>query len=425
MADEPDTDFLSMTDEDFMAATPSSFGSKPKEEDTPVDENTNDTIKADEVEENADTTDEPAKAEPDSKPKPDDAAKSDTKDENPSDEDIQKGKPPVVKKAEEPAKDDKPKADDKTDPKAQKPVEPTKETDAVPASKDLTQEELAGFYDEVMKPFKANGREIKLRSKAEAIRLMQMGAGYGRKLHDMQPHLKTLKMLENNNLLDEGRLSFLIDLDKKNPDAIKKLIKDSGIDPIDLGVEGNADYRPTNHSVDDNEIRFSEALKEVSSQEGGRETIHLINSKWDKESKDALWAQPEILGIIQSQRENGLYDQIASEIDRKKTLGEISYNTPFLQAYKIAGDALVAANSLILPGNDTTQSASMKTPEASGSSDRKVLGTRVVAPKSQASNGDKAKAAAPSVASPGKAKTVSNPLEMADDDFIKTLNGRL
>ena len=51
---------------------------------------------------------------------------------------------------------------------------------------------------------------------------MQMGAGYGRKLQDMQPHLKTLRMLEKNNLLDEGKLSYLIDLDQKNPDAIKK-----------------------------------------------------------------------------------------------------------------------------------------------------------------------------------------------------------
>src|SRR5690606_14448580 len=102
----------------------------------------------------------------------------------------------------------------------------------------------------------------------EAIRVMQLGAGYGRKLQDMQAHMKTLRMLEKNNLLDESKLSFLIDLEQKNPEAIKKLNKDSGIDPLDLNMDDNANYRPTNHSVSDTEVAFNEALKDVAAQPG-------------------------------------------------------------------------------------------------------------------------------------------------------------
>lgn len=297
-----------------------------------------------------------------------------------------------------------------------------------PSSKELTQEQLAAFYDQVMAPFKANGRMITLRSPEEAIRLMQMGAGYGRKLQDMQPYLKTLRMLEKNNLLDETKLSYLIDLDQKNPEAIKKLIKDSGIDPLDLNIDDNADYRPRDHSVSDNEVAFTEALKEVASQPGGRETIQQINSQWDQTSKDFLWSHPEVLSIIHEQRANGIYDLITAEIDRKKMLGEIAPTVPFLEAYKIAGDALVNANYLNQTGSGTAaspQQAPAPTPHQVDQQASKILGTRTATPKSAASNSDKVKAAASTPSSSRKAKEFVNPLEMADDEFLKQFENRL
>ena len=124
-----------------------------------------------------------------------------------------------------------------------------------------------------------------------------------------------------------------------------------------------------------------------------------INTTWDQTSKEAIWAQPELLSIIQTQKENGLFDQISAEMERKKLLGEIPANTPFLQAYKIAGDALVASNSLILPEDapapkaDPANLTKAAQPTVDPKAER-VLGTRTAAPKSDASTNDKAKAAA-------------------------------
>ena len=83
-------------------------------------------------------------------------------------------------------------------------------------------------YDRLVAPFKANGREITVKSVDDAIALMQMGANYNKKMSALKPNLKLMKLLENNGLLDETKIGFLIDLEKKNPDAINKLIKDSG-----------------------------------------------------------------------------------------------------------------------------------------------------------------------------------------------------
>ena len=274
------------------------------------------------------------------------------------------------------------------------------------------------FYKKVMAPFKANGRTIELRTPEEAIRLMQMGAGYGRKIQDLQPHLKVLRMLEKNDLLDEGKLSLLIDVNQKNPDAIKKIVRDSGIDPLDINTEEPSNYSPNNHAVSDTEMVFHTTLEEVASQPGGNETIITINQTWDQESKKALWENPQILSIIQSQRELGIYDQIVSEVDRRKLLGEIPANTPFLQAYKIAGDYLQQTNGFKV--QQSQPQTEMPTPQP------QVLATRTATPKAQVQNGDKAAAAAPTkTVTAKKAATIVNPLEMADDEFLKQFQGRI
>lgn len=406
--------FLGMSDDDFLKLGPSSLGS---EEKTNSDENQGEDDASDSSENkttSSDDTDSSSESDDDSESK-----ETDEEDDDSSEEDSSKTQSTTGKESDK----DTDKSDKNSENKEKskdgetrtdKEITSDSQNSPVLSSKDMKPEELASFYDQVMKPFKANGREIQLRSAEEAIRLMQMGAGYGRKIQDIQPHLKTLRMLEKNNLLDQEKLGFLIDINSKNPEAIKKLIKDSGINPLDLDIDDNVDYNPTNHGVSDNEIAFTEALKEVDSQPGGRETIQHIHSTWDQKSKDFLWTNPEILTVIQEQRQNGIYDAITAEIDRKKMLGEINPNVPFLEAYKIAGDALVASKSLSQSGS-----------KSSTQPPNRVLGTRAATPKSSAKNSDKAKAAGSPTSSSRKAKEVINPLDMADDDFMKQFENRL
>lgn len=273
-------------------------------------------------------------------------------------------------------------------------------------------------YDQIMAPFKANGKMIELKSPEEAIQLMQMGANYTQKMQQLVPHRKLLVMLENNGLLDEGKLSFLIDLEKKNPDAIKKLVKDAGIDPMEIDTDAEPAYREGNHRVTDEEVTFHTALEDLRSSPAGMETLQIISTSWDKASKDVLWQSPEIMGIISQQRENGIYDRIASEIDRQRTLGVISPTVPFLHAYKTVGDQLVAQNAFAdLPNQQTTKTTA---PVATA-----PIATRVQAPKPTVTNGDRANAASPTRPTAGKANTMVNPLAMSDDDFLKQMDGRV
>jgi hypothetical protein len=416
-------DFLGMSDEDFLKINPPESSSEQRETsastvDNPVNNENNDEDgnqqKPVEGTSHESGVADPAPAGSEQQTEqPTETQETDETDASKGEDEGEGTKTPDLagsKKTDPPASDT---VEKKPAEGEQNPEQTTEQTQEAP--------NYQAFYDSIIgKPIKANGKEIVLKTPDEVIRMVQMGAGFGRKLQDIQPHLKTLRMLEKANLLDENELSYLIDIRNKNPDAIKKLIKDSGIDPLDLNVEDNVTYTPQNHSVSDKEMAFTETLQELQAQPKGVETLQVINRTWDDESKQVLWDQPQIMSIIQTQRDTGVYDQIVAEVDRQRTIGLIPLNTPFLQAYKLAGDTLFPPQ----PGPQAPTTTTTP-PAAQAQSEPKVIATRPAAPKAQVQNSDKASAASPTKTTPRKAATFVNPLEMADDEFLKKFEGRL
>ncbi len=268
--------------------------------------------------------------------------------------------------------------------------------------------------------FKANGKTIELKDEGEALALMQMGANYTRKLQDIQPHRKVLTMLENNGLLDEGKLSFLIDLEKKDPEAIKKLLKDAAIDPLEIDATSEPAYVPGNHRVTDDEVNFRTTLDDLASNQAGAETLAEINGNWDQASKDILWSSPEVMTIINEQRSAGVYDVIKAEVERQTTLGRIPPNTPFLEAYKSVGDAMAKA---ALPNGQKEKPVGAIEP---GQAQPLVLATRAATPpQSKVANSDKVSAASSTRSTPTTAKPMVNPLAESDEAFMKRMENRL
>lgn len=263
-------------------------------------------------------------------------------------------------------------------------------------------------YEQIMAPFKANGKMIAPKNAEEAISLMQMGANYTRKMQELQPYRKVMLMLENNGLMDEGKLSYLIDLDKKNPDAIRKLLKDSGTDPLDINMDEEVNYQAGNHRVSDAEAAFATELDDLKSTPEGQATLGAIHQTWDEASKNELFVNRGMLQVIHAQRENGMYDLISNEISRLNMLGQVPAGTRFIDAYKHVGDQLAkqgAFNHLI------------KQPEPVKPVVAPVV--RVAAVKPTVTNSAQATAASPSRAAPRKVEKFVNPLSMSDEDFAK------
>lgn len=265
-------------------------------------------------------------------------------------------------------------------------------------------------YEKLMAPFKANGKMITPRSPEEAISLMQMGANYTRKMQELQPYRKVMLMLQNNGLMDEEKLSFLIDLDKKNPEAIKKLLKDSGTDPLDFNPEEEINYQSGKHRVTDTEADFATEIDDLKSTQEGQATLGVISSTWDAASKDALYQNRGLLHTIHEQRENGIYDTIANEVNRLQVLGQIPVGTPFIQAYNHVGNLLAQQGAF-------NQVAKPEPVQAVKPAVQPVV--RVAQPKQTLANNEQAKAASLNRAATRKATPIVNPLAMSDEDFAK------
>ena len=268
-------------------------------------------------------------------------------------------------------------------------------------------------YKQLTTPFKANGREIQVQSVEDAVALMQMGANYNKKMAALKPNLKLMKLLENNGLLNEEKLSFLIDLEKKNPEAIGKLIKDSGVDPLDLDASNAGDYKPTPHKVDDRELELDEVLDEIQETPSYTRTLDVVSNQWDGVSKNVIANSPHILKVINSHVQSGVFDVIVKEVEREKMFGRLS-GLSDIEAYRQVGDAIQARGGfdhLAPQGQQIQPKPAVVQPKPKMGDEGKRRDKRLAAGTSQP-------------AAPSKSNSEFNPLALSDDEFSKVVNQR-
>lgn len=262
-------------------------------------------------------------------------------------------------------------------------------------------------YKKLTAPFKANGRDFSVDSVDDAITLMQMGANYNKKMAALKPSLKVLKLLENNGLLDEKKLSYFIDLDRKDPGAVKQLLKESGLDYSDLDNNEELVYKPQLYSVDDKELAVDEIVASIEHTPSFNRTTQIISKEWDQASKRVIAETPQLISVINDHVDRGIFDIISKEVDKARMLGRFT-GVSDIEAYRQVGDAIQAQGGFNHLGNPKVLEKAK---------------TIVPNPKPQQDLedklNDKRKAASPSK---GKASTTTaamdlNPLSMSDEAF--------
>ena len=282
--------------------------------------------------------------------------------------------------------------------------EPTKETD-VDSKEEI---DYKVQYEELLSPFKANGKDIKVDTVEDARSLMQMGANYNKKMAALKPNLKVVKMLDNHGLLDEGKLSYLIDLSKKDPEAIKKLVKDSGLDPLDIDTD-NIAYKPNAYNVSDSEVALDGILDDIRDTSTFNTTIDIIGNKWDETSKDIIAKDPNIIKVINEHVGSGIFKKVSEVVERERILGRLN-GLSDIEAYKQVGDVINANGGF----GDPVQ-ATPTQPTSTSKSNSVNKANNPVDPKLK----DKRKAAGSTKSKPSKAKPQFDVLNMSDEEFEK------
>lgn len=305
--------------------------------------------------------------------------------------------------------DGDPDSDDEGEPETSETDEDTSEVEAEDNNSDTNELDYKAEYEKLLAPFKANGRDIKVDSVDEAIQLMQMGANYNKKMSALKPNLKLLKTLENNGLLSEAKINYLIDLEKKNPEAIKQLIKESGIDPLDIDLNSDAEYTPNTYTVDDKRVELDSVLEEIKDTPVFNDTIDVISNKWDEASRQVIVDNPFVIRLINEHIQNGVYAQITGIMEKRRMLGQLEGMSD-IEAYKHIGDELFAAPT---PPPPAVNAPTEETPRFVKKPVSKTPDPKIA---------DRKKAASLTKSAPAAASEEFNPLALSDDEFEKLMN---
>ena len=257
-------------------------------------------------------------------------------------------------------------------------------------------------YDELLAPLRANGKDVNVKTPDDLRRLAQMGIGFNAKMAEIKPLRKIGKMLENAGLLEESKINYLIDLSKNNPDAINKLVKESGINPLDIQPEISDGYKPNTYTVDDSQLDLDEALTDLEQSPSGQKVIDAVNNKWDRASQEILVKNPNMMRDLQGHMDNGIYDRVVAEVENERVLGRIPAGVSMLEAYNHIGNQMNAAGAFNAPSTP-----SQKTNVAGKPKDTKRKTRR--------------KAAASTRSKPTSNTVPQDILNMSDEDFEKNL----
>lgn len=250
------------------------------------------------------------------------------------------------------------------------------ETETEAATNDATSDDSDPIdYSEVLKPL-SNSLEVK--TVDEARQLMELGAKYAATQNVDTGNAQVIKMLENNGLLDEGKLNHLIDLSKNDPAAIAKLFKDAGLSAHDIDEE--AEYVPKDYTVSAESVKLDQVLAEIKQTPSYERTLQVVGEQWDKASRAALSENPSLIAHINSHVASGIYDKVANEVTRQRVFGGLRGVSDY-DAYAQVGKAMNDAQALqAAPATPVATTEKAKPQDTARSAKRKAASSPKTAP---------------------------------------------
>jgi hypothetical protein len=259
--------------------------------------------------------------------------------------------------------------------------------------------------ERIFATFRANGRDMQVKSVDEAIRLMQMGANYSQKQAIAKKDRAYVKVLEQNGLLDHEKLAFAVDLMAGKPEAIGKLLKDSKIDVHDIDDDKVAAYRAESRAPSSASMDLDEVVAEI---EGTTHFTRLVGEMktWDQKSQAMLGSHPQALKQLTEQMDSGVYDKIMDEVNRQQVLGALT-GVPVMQAYNEIGQKMAEAGAF-------------NAPAPKGPVKKLVTPGKKTLPATKADE-ERRRAAAPSKGATTATQEAKKPdfLSMSDAEFLK------
>ena len=214
-------------------------------------------------------------------------------------------------------------------------------------------EDYKTLYQQIMSPFKANGKSYTPRTVEEARRLMQMGSGYNKKSQELNKQKRIIDSLIKAGIKSDDDINHLIDIFNGDEAAIKKLIEKNNIDIIQVNESDGSVYKPGKNMESEESQKVFSVFDDLKVRDSWDKVQNILENI-DNESSARLYENPSLIKDIADHVDKGWFDVVQSELDRNNVFGQTS-DIPFLDAYREMGEKLMKAGKL--PGVSTPKKA--------------------------------------------------------------------
>ena len=194
-----------------------------------------------------------------------------------------------------------------------------------------TEVDYKAFYESVTKDFKAAGKVMPgVKDPDKFIKALQMATDYALKTAALKPVLKKAKMLED---VTDEEFSEMLDFRKRDPEVIKKALKEAKLDPLDLDLE-DIQYTPQSKIMSDADYEFKETIEKLSQEDAVafQRTQNIVLNELDSTSKTTVLGNPHILSALQSEVASGRFEKIQAQALQLKAFGGYN-NVPDIELY--------------------------------------------------------------------------------------------
>lgn len=178
------------------------------------------------------------------------------------------------------------------------------------------------FYEKVaLAKFTANGREVEgFKNPEDLIRAQQMLHGYSDKMKVFKEYKKFLKPLEERGIVnDPDKFNLAMSLLDGDPEAIKKVLKEKNIDPLELDLD-DIKYIPKSKLPSDAQLLIEETYEQAENLGVGGKFNKVISKDWDLPSLQEFVSNGAVRADLLQHLQDGTYDIVQNEIKRMELL---------------------------------------------------------------------------------------------------------
>ena len=176
------------------------------------------------------------------------------------------------------------------------------------------------FYETVTSEYKANGKIMPgIKSPEDLITALQMASNYAQKTAALKPSLKRVKMLKD---VTDEELNEMLDFRNRNPEVIKKALKEAELDPLDIDVDEELNYTPGDYSISDKEIEFEEVISTIENTPEFDLTSKVVSETWDEASRAKMLDNPNLIVGLNQEIAMGRFDKVTAMMEQARLLGK-------------------------------------------------------------------------------------------------------